>query len=147
MSSFLGTGIAKMIYDRGGAGEVVIPLPHARDIRQEPVSEYIQNESELDTQRDSIFRGTHWRVEMVYHLYKEADPVTKYLVFATYKGTPVTLYLRDTGKPFSEQEDANTDALFILREMTPINLTSTDYKDGLLLTFESTVPADVRSVS
>jgi hypothetical protein len=143
MSSILGTGVPQIVYDRGGAGEVTISLPYSLITSSEPDTDLQVNESDIDGTREVYDRGTHWTVEILYHLYKEADPITKYGVLTSYKNTPVTFYLHDDASPFTQAADPDADAMFVLKEVEPFYLESARYKDGLRLTFESMQPVHV----
>jgi hypothetical protein len=116
--------------------------------RSEPRTEYLEQKSEITGDRAFIPRGTHWAVEVKYHLYKHTTsptPQTKYETIASYKGIPVTLYLHNDGPQFLHS--ASADALFVLKELTPFYLTTTDYKDGLLLLFESIMTIDQEEIA
>lgn len=106
--------------------------------KSEPVTEYIEQKSEITGNRDLISRGTHWTVEIRYHLYKHTTaptPAAFYTTLTSYKGKQVSLYLHADGAQFYTA--AATDAHFVLKEITPFYLTTTDYKDALILLFES----------
>ena len=143
MSSILGVGVPQMVYDRGGAGEVTIPLPYSVVLSSEPSTELLVNESDIDGAREVHSRATHWTVEIMYHLFKEADPITKYGILTSYKNTPVSFYLHDDASPFTQAADTNADAMFALKEVTPFYLETSRYKDGLRLVFESMEPVHV----
>ena len=133
-----GTTCPRFVYNHGGGGEVTVDLTYGIITRSEPQAEYLEQKSEITGNRDLIPRGTHWEVEVRYHLYKHTTsptPAQKYTTITTYKGRQVTLYLHADGAPF--YTSGTTDAHFVLKEVTPFHLTTTDYKDGLLLLFVS----------
>jgi hypothetical protein len=133
-----GTTCPRFIYNHGGGGEVTVDLTYGIIQRSEPTTDYVEQRSAITGDRDLLARGTHWEVEVKYHLYKHTTaptPAGKYSTIATYKGRLVTLYLHADGAPF--YKTGTTDALFVLKEITPFFLTTTDYKDGLILLFVS----------
>ena len=144
MTSIFGVNPPQFIYDRGGANEVTVPLPYVNnDIRSEPATELVSSESDIDGQRESYLRGSHWVVEMTYNLHKELDAAHKYGVLSSWKGYAVTLYLHDDGDPFFQAGDHDADALFILKEVIPSYITTTGFADVVTLRFESESPVFV----
>lgn len=138
--SVFGNSYPQFIYFHGVTGEVVVPLPYAIVTRSDPETEVVEFTSEIDGQRVVMDRGTHWVVEMKYLLFKETDARTKYEVFQYYKNLPVSLFIHADGYPFYRSSNHLLDALFVLTEVEPFLLTTTDYKDGLNLTFRSLNP-------
>ena len=136
--SIFGTTQSKFVYDHGGGGEVTVDLPYSKIVTSEPTTDYVEQKSQLDGEREFLPRGTHWVVELEVHIWKHTTaptPSEKYSAIVAYKGLPVSLWLHSDGSPF--YKSVGVDALFVLKEVTPKYATDTDYKDYLLLHFES----------
>ena len=135
-----GTTESKFVYDHGGGGEVTVALPYSEIVMSEPSTEYLEQKSTLTGDREFIARGTHWTVEIKVNLWKYTSPTpaTKYATIMTYRGKKVCLWLHTDGNPF--RKSAGVDALFQLKEVTPSWIVDTDFKDVLLLHFESIDP-------
>jgi hypothetical protein len=105
-------------------------------VSEEPLTDYVEHVSEIDGQRGFEARGTFWSVKIAVNLFKYSNPTTTFQAIIGFKGTAVVLYPHRDGREFQ-------DILFILKEVKPFFLTTTDYKDGLMLEFESmtVVPA------
>lgn len=117
----------------------VVSLTYGLIVRSEPMPEYVEQKSQIDSAREFIHRGTHWVVEIKYHLYKHTTaptPTERYTELVGYKGKEVYLWLHNDGSPFYTAS-SYTKALFCLKEVLPGFLTTTDYKDVLTLVFES----------
>ena len=133
--SIHGTQGPRFIYHRGAGDAVSVDLDFALVTELTPSTEYIEHESEIALDRALIFRAERWRVAITLNLWKYASPSTKYSTICAYKGKAVSLYRFRDGNPF--RLNATTDMLFMLTDVVPVHLTTTDYKDGLTLVFES----------
>ena len=135
-----GTTAPKFVYAHGGGGsEVTVPLTYSTIVTSEPTTDYVEQKSSLTGDRALISRGTHWVVEIKVNLWKyttSPTPGEKYSTIAAYKGKLVSLWLHADGPQF--YKSAGVDALFMLKEITPSFITDTDFKDVILLRFEST---------
>jgi len=114
-----------------------VDLDHAKVISEEPTTDYVENVSQIDGQRSFANRGTSWTVKILVYLFKYADPLATYQSIVAYKGLQVTLLPHRDGREFEGTS-------FILKEVTPFFMATTDYKDGLILEFQSaSIPSSV----
>lgn len=118
-------------------GSTTVALPYSQVISSEPSTDYVEQRSELTGERQFLPRGTHWVVEIQVNLWKYSSPTpaTKYATIAGHRGAKVYLYLHSDGNPF--YKSAGVSAAFVLKEVSPKWVTDTDYKDILILRFES----------
>jgi len=134
-----GTTSPKFVYAHGEGGEVTVNLPYSTIVTSEPATDYVEQKSALSGDRTFLPRGTHWVVEIKINLWKHTTsptPGEQYAAITAYKGMLVSLWLHADGEQF--YKSAGVDALFLLREITPSFITDTDFKDVILLRFEST---------
>jgi hypothetical protein len=118
---------------------VVFPLPYGRLMRSEPTTDYVEHKSQLDGAKEFVPRGTHWVIEIKYHLYKHTTAPTsmdQYNAICVYKSKEVYLYLHSDGAPFYTAT-GYVKALFVLKEIIPYELTTAGHEDALTLIFES----------
>ena len=143
--AIFGTSAPKWVYDRGGASEFTILLDYVYDTKFEPKTVFVEHESELDLERDFIFKGTHWTFELKMNLYKYSDTISvvkaKHDEINSYKGKKGSLWMHRDGSQFKKSD--GTDALFVLKEVVPFYRETKDFRDALYLKFESCSPVDL----
>jgi hypothetical protein len=138
-----GTTSPKIVYDRGGAGEATLLIDYATIERMEPSTRYVDHTSELDRDRTFLHVGQHWDVSLKVFFRKYADPIDFYGQIAAYKGVSVSLWLHRDGSQFLQT--SGSDALFVLRDVTPVQTTDRNMEDALILNFMSVNPTMVRT--
>lgn len=139
--AIFGTGEPVWVYDRGGVNEHTITFSYAYEINFQPDTVYIEHESEIDLERDFIFRGSHYTLDFKINLYKYSNPLTTFNDIIAYKKLKGSLYLHNGGKLLKKSD--NTDALFILKDVVPFYLETVQWRDGLYITLESCSPVDL----
>lgn len=112
-------------------------------LKDEPVWNVDEIESEIDNQKYFINRGFHWEFKVKIHLYKYPSiygisVLNKFNEIMAYLFEDVYLY-RHRDKD-ALQDSSGNEIPFTLVEAYPIYITRTDFKDGLILLFKSTVP-------
>jgi hypothetical protein len=129
----------RFIYKHGLPGETVVDLDYALVTDWNTEAEYIEHVSELDRDREFIPLRTGVKVTVMLNLFKYADPGVTYGIIRAFKGKEVTFYLCRAAFPFmvSDVGGLFVDALFCLKEITPVCLETAEYRDGLILEFES----------
>lgn len=136
--SIFGTTNPQFVYDHGGAGEVTIDLPRAVITKMRVKDQYHEHRSELDLDREFLHVSTHWEVSVRVNFGKFGSPLAGFQELAAYKGSLVSLWLFSDGVQFMKSE--TEDALFLLRNVTPIYLTDNYQHDAVVLDFESVDP-------
>jgi len=104
----------------------------------EVMTNYLEQESQIDGEREMVPRGTHWRVVIKYHLFKHTTnptPTDMYNTLCEYKGKRVYLWLHQGGRAF--YHTGYTKAGFCLKEVNPYYLDTVEYRDVCTLVFES----------
>lgn len=139
--AIFGTGEPVWVYDRGGVNEYSIVFYNAYDINFQPNTVYIEHESEIDLERDFIFRGSHYTLDFKINLYKRTNPLADFNYIIAKKGLKGSVYLHNGGKLLKKSD--NTDALFILKDVVPFYLETVQWRDGLYITLESCSPVDL----
>jgi hypothetical protein len=137
--SIFGTQAPMFVYNHGSSGEEAVLLDNAVIVRNEPAYDYVEHKSQIDGSKILFKRAKHYEVEIRLNLFKYSNPTGKFNTIANYEGKPVTLWLHRDGAQYKQTDD-ETDALFVLREVNPFYLNNTDYKDGLVLIFQSIDP-------
>ena len=130
-----GIGSPRFIYNHTLPGEVTVDLDNAKILDFTPETEYVEQVSLIDGQTERFSRGASWTVRILIHLFKYTDPTAIYQTIAGYIGKNVTLYMHRDGLPFLGS--LMGDCLFTLKEVAPFFLTTTDFKDVAILTFEN----------
>jgi hypothetical protein len=126
--------------------DVTIDLDYAIVLKDEPEYKNLTHENEITGSRYFIQRGSHWLFDVQIHLWKYEgmpDPYDR-LVSALYDDAIVVYKHRD-GNPF--QDSAGADVPFVLYELNPYYMTTTDYKDALILKFKSMKYVDIGRLS
>jgi len=141
--SMFGTEAPKFVYHYGLVDEVAVDLDYAVVVVNDAESEYQEHISEIDRDREFVFRRTNRTVEIVVNAFKESDPTAKYNEICAYKGREVVLYLHRDGFPFALEltNEGVLPAPFVLKDVVPFFYETASYKDGLRLTFASVCAA------
>lgn len=140
--SIFGLTCPKFVYDEGGSFQQTVTLTYGLVTSNETQADYIEHVSEIDGERDFIPRGSHRRVEILYHLYKHGTAAARtYTRLNKFVGAKVSLYLHSDGVRF--EKSPGQVALFVLKEVQAFYLETSTYKDGLTLIFESCDPVEV----
>lgn len=130
-----GVEAPRIIYNHRLPGEVIIDLDYARIMDVTPETGYVEHRAELSGDRDFIQRSVFWTVRILVHLFEFADPAAMYGSIVAYKGRLLSLYLHRDGLPMLST--LTEDSYFELTEVKTFHMTTTDYKDAAILTFES----------
>ena len=143
--AIFGKQAPKWVFDLGGANEHAILFDFVYDRKFEPKDVYVEHESELNLERDVIFKGTHWTFEFKINLYKYSDDVSivksKFDEINSYKGKSGVLWLHRDGMQLKKAD--GTDALFLLREVVPFYRETRKFRDALYVKFTSLSPVDL----
>ena len=131
-----GTSAPKFIYDNGGGSEATVLLDYVVITKNAPSYSYIEHVAEIEGSKEFHKKGKHWAFELKMNLFKYASPVAKYDEIVAYEGLLVDLWQHRDGDAF--QDSGSDNVLFILKEVIPFNLNQYEWKDGLILKFEST---------
>lgn len=137
-----GTQCPKFIYDEGGPFQKIVTLTYGSVVSNEAVTDYEEQKSEINGDRDFIPRGKHRQVEIVYNLFKEGTAAAR--VFNTldhFQGSKVHLWLHSDGKRF--EQSPGVAANFMLKEVQPFYLETATYKDAVRLIFVSCDPVQI----
>lgn len=106
---------------------------------QEPTNGLREN---LNTgQRFGISKMHRATVQIFIHLHKENDPATKWATYLSHYGTEVYLYPDKDGDPF--QNEWGEEMLFTLKDFNTFFDSSSEYRDLLILTFQSNENVDM----
>lgn len=127
-----GTTAPRFIFHDGLSDEATVDIDNARLLDAEPETEYVELISELDGSVSFHAPKVSWRVRILVHLFKYGNPSTAYSTFTALKGHFGTLFLHRDGSQFP---DAST--TFVVKDVSPFFLTTTDFKDAVVLLFES----------
>lgn len=130
-----GVSAPKFVFDRGGGSETTVLLDFATIVRDEPEVETIRHQSRLDGKRVYIPKGKHWLFDVRLNLYKYGDPAAKYDDLKAYENELVTLWRHRDGEQFKKAGGA--DCLFQIVEVTAFALENVEYRDAVLIRFES----------
>jgi len=145
----LGIQPPKWIYDSGGGSEHVILFDYVFDIELKPKHYYIENESEIDLERDFYRKGTHYTLDFKINLYKYSTVLSEIKAkqdeIISYVGLKGTLWQHRDASQF--KKSGGSDALFVLKEVLPFNLDNITFKDALYIKFESCSPVDLSQSS
>jgi len=137
--SIFGTTYPRLSYLEDDDPEhVSIALTYGIIESSEPMTDYLEQESQIDGEREMVLRGTHWRVVIKYHLFKHTtspSPTDKYNELCSYKGKRMYIYLHNDGPPF--YHTGYTKAGFCLKEVNPYYLDTVQYREACTLVFES----------
>lgn len=113
-----------------------ILLDYSVILKDEPEFRNLQQESPINGNRSFHHRGYHWIYEIRYHLFKEANPRTKFETLHALLGdTDLTLYRHRDTDPI--QDSSGVDVAFFFAEIIPIYIETANYTDGLILKFKS----------
>ena len=113
-----------------------IYFDHTIIVENKPVFNRIEHESKINGNRLFVNKGYHWVFKFKMNLFKYSDPLTKFEEIEGALFDNVTLYKHRDRDPF---KDDNGDIVsFCFIELEPFYLDKLNFKDCLLLTFEST---------
>lgn len=139
-------GIAppKWVYDRGGSNEHIILFDFVYDMVLKPDSLYIENESEIDRERDFFKKGTHYTIEFKINLYKYSDVISERKAkrdeIFSYQGLSGTFWEHRDGIQFKKSN--GSDALFVIEEIFAFHKDDITFKDALQIQLKSCSPVD-----
>lgn len=130
-----GTAAPKFIFDNGGGSETTVLLDHAVIIKDEPEVDTLTIRSPLSGHKFNFWRGKYWYFDVNINLYKYSDPLSKYSNLKAFEGQNVSLWRHRDGEPFKKSGGA--DCLFLLKEVTAFAIEDVEYRDRVVLRFES----------
>lgn len=130
-----GTAAPKFVFDNGGSGEATILLDYARITKDEPDPRVIRHESIVDGHRVYVEKGKYWLFEVELNLFKYSDPLGKYNNIKAFEGEQVTLWRHRDGEQFKKA--GGSDCLFRIMEVTAFAIENVQFRDRLLIKFES----------
>ena len=137
--AIFGTEPPKWVYDYGGANEFTILFDYVYNLKFTPKIEYIDNESEINLDRDFVLKGTHWDIEFKMNLFKYSTDITvvkaKYDEILSYLGLSGTFWLHRDGTQFKKSD--GSDELFILHDITLFYRDMVKYRDALIIKLKS----------
>ena len=129
-----GISAPKFVYDPDGT-PATVNLDYVVILKDEPEIDLIEHKSVINGHREFDYRGKHWIYEIRVHLCKYSNPRSKYEEIKQYEGAEVVLYRHSESEPF---KDANDDeVLFLITKIQEAYFDTTDYKDTLIIRFES----------
>jgi hypothetical protein len=134
--SIFGVNAPKFTYDLGGASETEVLLDHWVPISLEPDPKKLVVESELETDREIIYRGEFLTFSGKIYLFKYDDPESKFDQIYQYLYKKVTLWEHRDSTPFKDK-DGNP-VLFYVDEINRSYLTTLTYRDVITIKFLST---------
>lgn len=118
------------------SGAVTINLDYVEVIKDEYEFINTKKKSRVEGKRTIINRGYHHNFHLRMHLYKHGSNAhDKYFELVGIIGDTVTLYRHRDGNPCKDPDGNNAEYVFI--ELIPYFITTSDYKDGLILKFKS----------
>jgi len=114
----------------------IYTLNYAKILKDEPDNEYLVHQSVINGHKEFILKGTHWSFEVGINLFKESNPGTAYSGYAALLGKKFYLY-RHSSLNVAIQDSSGTDVPFMLYEKQESYYQTTDFKDYLILKFQS----------
>lgn len=129
-----GTAAPKFVYDPEGTPATVY-LDYVVILKDEPEIDLIENKSVINGHREFDYQGKHWIYEIRVHLCKYSNPRSKYEEIKQYEGDEVVLYRHRDADPF--RDGSSNDVLFVITKIQEAYFDTTDYKDILIIRFES----------
>jgi len=141
--SIFGTTGPKFVYDLGGVNEATVQINHWVPQDDEPDIKEIVQESELQADREYIDLGEYRSFTGLVLLCKYESLATarsKFEEIYQYRKKKVILYKHSDGQPYKDSGGNNV--LFYLRQVSPRNFQTLDYKDVLFLEFKATGEVD-----
>lgn len=135
-----GSSAPKFIFDPTGVNEEVL-LDYAVVTKDEPKEDVIIHESKFTSYRVYNVKGKYWIFECKLHLYKYNSvddgftPKEKYEQIKSYEGKLGRLHRHSDGDYLKDSEGVGVN--MVLEKVIPSYYKTTDYKDLLLLKFQS----------
>jgi hypothetical protein len=129
--ALFGTGSPKI----KTSGGTELALTYAKVLKDEPEWDTIYHENPISGERVLVRSKYHWIYEIELNLYKFAVPLTTYTALNAALYDEVQLFRHNEAEPVCDV-DGNV-VNFWFKEIIPYYLTTTDFKDGLILKFQS----------
>lgn len=115
--------------------EMAVMMNYIVILKDEPEIDLIEHKSVINGHREFDYQGKHWIYEIRMHLYKCSNPRSKYEEIKQYEGSEVVLFRHSEAEPFKDAND--DDVLFLITKIQEAYFDTTDYKDILIIRFES----------
>lgn len=129
-----GISAPKFVYDPTGT-PATVELDYVVVLNDKPEIDLVQHKSIIDGHREFTHRGKHWFYQIRVHLFKYVDPRSKYEEILQYQGSDVILYRHRDGDAI--KDGAGNDVVFVITGVEEAYLNTPDYKDVLIVRFES----------
>lgn len=136
-----GTQAPKFIHDLGGPNQKIIEFDYVVITKDASDKRMLESESELDGHITRKLLGKHRIFEFRQHLFKYVKyfdlqtAIDKYNEIKSLEGLDGVLYRFRDGKPFKDKSNQNV--LFTITNIEETYFDTPDFKDLLLITFES----------